>query len=225
MSAVTVVVVSVPSVTLYVDGTQQATTPLLSTLAGYTAYAGYWHLGWAPPLSGVSNYFTGSVSNFVVFNTSPAPAAPTSAQRASQSAFTTWATAATERWLLNDSGTGTFGGPYPVITTTDPCTMVNVSWGFTNPTSCGWSPNSLTAACSDPPAASLSAFSTAPAQTIASPSPGATQTSTEMLSRGSTYNTGFLPGLRLYAPLSFRASTGGWVNTFTWTDATSAFTA
>jgi hypothetical protein len=222
MSQVNVLFFGLTSTTmLSVDGVAVTGGGLL---IGYSAAAGYWHLGWAP-VSGQPSYFTGSLSNFVVFNTAGAPSTPTTAQLASQSAFNGWATGPTERWPLNDTGTSTFSGPLPVIGTTNPCSLVNFSWGFTTPTSCGWSPNSLTAACIDPPAASLAAFVAAGPRTIASPAPGTTQTSTVKMSRGTGYDTTFVPGLHLYAPLTFTAAAGGWVNTFTWADATSAFLA
>jgi hypothetical protein len=222
MTAVNIVASLSSTTTLYVDGDPAVTGGGL--LVGYSSSTGFWHVGWSP-VSGLPSYFTGSLSNFVVFDTAGAPARPTTTQRASQSAFTTWAASATERWLLNDTGTTTFGGAYPVIGSTNPCTMVNVSWGFTNPTTCGWSPNSQTAACTDPPVSSLAAFGSAGAQTIASPAPGTTQTSTVKLTRGGTYNTGFVPGLHLYAPLTFQSTAGNWTNTFTWSGATSAFLA
>jgi hypothetical protein len=220
MSAATVLLNLTSTTTIYVDGDTPVTGG--GTLVGYSADTGYWHLGWSP-VSGLPSYFTGSLSNFVVFDTAGAPSAPTATQRASQSAFTAWASAATERWLANDTGTATFGGPYPVIGSANPCTMINVSWGFTNPTSCGWSPNSQSAACTAPPASSLAAFGAAGAQTIASPSPGATTTGTLTVSRGATYNAGFLPGLLLYAPLTMQATAGGWTNTFSWAGSGSAF--
>jgi Concanavalin A-like lectin/glucanases superfamily len=230
MSAVTVLVATVPTVTLYVDGAQQATTPLLGGLAGYTSYPGYWHAGWAPRATTglTTDYFRGSLAQLAVLDTSPAPTGTTLGKPTTQMAYSSAiATSVSEFWPLNDTGTSTFGGPYPytVSSSTNPCSLVNVSWGFTNPTTCGWSPNSLTAACSDPPVSSLAAFVSAGAQTIASPAPGATQTSTIKLSRGAGYDTTFLPGLRLYAPLTFKATSGGWVNTFTWAAATSAFLA
>jgi hypothetical protein len=220
MSATTAGLSLTSTTTIYVD----SDTPVVGggLLTGYTADTGYWHLGWSP-VSGLPSYFTGSLSNFVVFDTANAPAAPTTTQRGSQSAFNTWAASATERWLLNDSGTTTFGGPYPAIGSTNPCTAVNFSWGFSNPTSCGWSPNSTTAACTDPPVASLAGFCAAGAQTVASAAPGTTATGTLKLGRGATYNSGFMPGLRLYAPLTMQASAGNWLNSFSWTDATSAF--
>lgn len=220
MSQVGLLISLTTTTKVFVDGDSPASGGGL--LVPYSSDTGYWHVGWSP-VSGLPSYFTGSLSNFVVFNTAGAPAAPTTTQRANQSNFTTWASAATERWLLNDTGTATFGGPYPFINAADPCSMVNVSWGFTNPTSCGWSPTSTSAACTDPPASSLAAFVAAGSRTIASPAPGTTQTATVKLSRGTGYNTGFLPGLRLYAPLTFQATRGGWSNVFTWSDSTSAF--
>ncbi|MBE7188978.1 LamG domain-containing protein [Jatrophihabitans endophyticus] len=198
-------------------------SPASATNISYNSYAGYWHVGWSPAPS-VPDYFNGSLSNFVVFDgLAGAPAQPTAAQRASQAAFNTWASSATELWPMNDNGTDTFAGPYPLLGTTSPCGAVNVSWATTNPTSCGYSPNSKTAACTDPPTASLSSFVSAGPQTVASAAPGTTQTSTIKLSRGSGYNTNFDPGLHLYAPLTFTASAGSWVNTFSWSSSSAVF--
>jgi|GEM_PF-2714725 len=212
------------AVTLYLDGTQVATGG--GTLIPLSSYAGYWHLGWSPisgrPYgAGLANHFAGSVSNFVVLNTAPAPT--NLAVATTQTAFnTSIASSVTEHWLLNDTGTGTFTGTLPVIGATDPCTMVNLSWSLANPTSCVWSPQSTTATCTSPPATDVAAFVTASWQTVSSPGPGGTQTSTVALARAASYNTGFLPGLRLYAPLEFRAVVGPWSTTFSWADAGAA---
>jgi hypothetical protein len=207
--------------TISVDGVTAATGGGIAT--GYSATTGYWHVGWSP-VSGLPSYFTGALSDFVVFDTTPAPAAPTAPQRASQTAFTTWASAATELWPLNDTGTSTFSGTYP-SGTANPCGSVNVGWSFAGPASCAWSPSSTTSSCSTTPTTSLTAAVTAGAQSIASPVPGATVISTVSTSRGAGYSTAFAPGLHLYAPITFTAKAGSWVNTFTWSDASAAFIA
>lgn len=183
---------------------------------------GYWRLGWSP-LSGIANYFTGSLSNFVVFGAAGAPVPPTSNDRASQANFDTWAGAATEHWRLNDTGTSTYSGTLPVLGTTTPCSTVNVSVGSSSPTSCAYSPASATAVCTDPPAASLDAFANNTARPIASSAPATTQTLTVKTTRGTGYATGFMPGLRLYVPLTITCTSGSWTNSFTWTDASGAF--
>ena len=216
------------SISVYVDGSSTAAVSAVGIFS-IGAYSGYWHLGWGPLTkysygSGLSNYFAGSLSNFVVLNGGSPPA--TLGLAASQTAFnSSLGSSLTEHWLLNDSGTTTFGGPYPVIGSTSPCSMVTFSWGFTNPTSCAWSPASTTAACNTAAPSTLSAFVAAGSQTIASAAPGTTQTGTITVGRASTYNTGFVPGLRLYAPLTFKATSGGWSDTFTWSSAAAAIVA
>jgi concanavalin A-like lectin/glucanase superfamily protein len=225
MSAVDVLLSLDSTTTVYVDGTSVATGGGL--LVGYTSDTGYWHVGWAPTSkTGLStSYFSGSLSNFVVFDTSPAPATPPNPNSTTQAAFNTWAAAATEEWQLNDTGTTTFAGPFPVIGSTSPCTMVNIMWNFTTPTSCAVAPQSTTAACTT--SASLTTFVAAGWQTVASVGPSGTQTSTISISRGSTYNS-YISGLRLYVPLGYRAQSIpslSWSLTFSWLDATTALTA
>jgi hypothetical protein len=229
MSAVTVTLAVVATTTIYVDGVSAASAV---GPAGYVADNGYWHAGWAPTtgVTGLASaYLNGSLSNFVVFDTANAPADPTAAQLASQTTFNAWAAGGTspsptDEWELNDPGTTTFAGPYPVIGTTSPCSMVNLTWGFTNPTSCAASPPSTTAACTT--SSSLTAFCTGTPETISAPAPSATQTSTISVGRGTTYDP-YISGLRLYAPLSWRVQTNGaaWSLTFTWAGATAAFVA
>jgi hypothetical protein len=218
LSAVRVVLVTIEQVTLYVDGIQVAQTPLLS-LGGYSSYNGYWHLGWSP-LTSLPDYFTGSLSNFVVLNTSPAPAnmgAP-----ATQAAFNTAVSSSvTEHWLLNDTGTTTYSGSLPVIGATDPCSMIDAVWELADPTSCAWSPQSLTNTCST--SSALSQMVTDGWRQVSAPAPATTQTGTLSCSRDLSYNALYLPGLRLYTPLLFRGVTvvGAWGNTFAWRSASS----
>lgn len=230
MSVQNLVLSLTTNITIYVDGVQVATGGgLLSSLS---TYAGYWHLGWAPLTgksygTGLVNYFAGSLSNFVVWNGGGATSALAGLNTsASQTVFNAGlGNSASEHWQLDDSGTTTFGGPYPIIAAISPCTMVNISWDFTNPTSCAWSPQSLTSACTSPPVASLAAFVAAGWQTISPPIPHTTQTSTVTVTRAGIYNANYLPGLRLYAPLNLRAIAGGWMNAFRWPSASAAFVA
>lgn len=218
------------NITVYVDGVQVATGGGL--LTSLSTYPGYWHLGWAPLTgksygTGLSNYFAGSLSNFVVWNGGSATSGMASLNSSvSQTAFNAGlGGSATEHWQLDDPGTTTFGGPYPIIAATSPCTMVNISWDFTSPTSCAWSPQSMTSACTSPPTSSLAALAAAGWQSVAAPAPNTTQTSTVTVTRAGTYNASYLPGLRLYAPLNLRATAGGWSNMFRWPDASAAFVA
>lgn len=192
--------------TINVDGAVAATT---SGLLSYTNVTGYWHAGWAnPALTGTAAYFSGSLSNMVVFNNA-APAAPTAAQRASQAAFTTWAATANDHWLLADTGTTTYTGSQPAIGTTAPCSMLTIAWSFTNP------------AATVPGPASLAAFADGTARPVsASPGPGTTQVGTVTIARAGGYNA-YVSGLRLYVPFSdvVRAGPGSWTLTFQWQSA------
>jgi hypothetical protein len=217
------------TVTLYVDGAQVATGGGLDV--GLSSYAGYWHVGWSPISAqtygaGLSNFFSGSLSNFVVLNTEPAPSGTTVGVPTTQSAFNTAiSSSVTEHWIFNDTGTTTFAGPYPVIGATSPCSMVDIQWGFTTPTSCAVAPSSANDACTS--SASLSAFVSDGWVTIAAPGPEETQTSTLTTSRDPTYNT-YVSGLQLYAPISVRDQTlqdNVWSVTFAWPSATAAFIA
>ncbi|MCY7396114.1 MAG: hypothetical protein LH468_08195 [Nocardioides sp.] len=177
----------------------------------YSTGNGYVHAGWAPTIrTGLASaYVTGSLSNLVVFNTSPAPVKPTAAQLASQAAFTTWAGTAFDHWLLGDSGTTTFTGTQPTITTTSPCALLDIAWDVTGPTA------SLTAATQ------LSGFANGTVRTVPGvPGPGTAQTSIVTISRRSAntvaQNT-YLSGLRLYVPITVRVQNldGSWPLTFT----------
>jgi hypothetical protein len=204
----------IPQVTLYVDGAQQATTPLVS-LAAMSSYQGYWHLAWAPTaVTGLgSAYFGGSLSNFVVVNGGSIPDGSTLGKPATQAAFNTATSAATDHWVLDDTGTSTFGGTLPG-TMTAPCAQVKLDWTFTNPTG--------TAASATP----LSTFADGTWHAVAAPGPGTTQTSTVTLRQGTGYSTD-VAGLHLYAPLSHRVQTtptgSTWSRTLTWSGAEAAF--
>ena len=197
------------TVSLSVDGG----TPTTATgLFGYSTVTGYWHLGWgSTALMGANStaYFTGSLSNLVAFNSGSAPARPTPAQLASQSAFTTWASGASDHWVLGDSGTTTYVGAQPVIGATSPCTFLDVVWSFTGP--------AATAVTSR----SLAAFATGASFPVAAvPGPGVTQTSSFAVTRGGGYNA-YVAGLRLYVPVSYvvKPPVGTWSLTFTWSGA------
>jgi hypothetical protein len=184
-------------------------TPVSATnlLTSFTTVNGYWHLGWGSTAlmgSGTSAFFAGSLSNLVVFNSGSAPAQPTAAQLASQSAFSTWAGSATDAWLLGDSGTTTYTGSNPVIGSTSPCTYLNVVWSFTNP--------AATAVTSR----TLAAFATGTAFPVgAAPGPGGTQTSSVAITRASGY-VGYVSGLRLLVPVTYKVQAGAWALTFSW---------
>lgn len=206
----------IPQVTLWVDGTQQATTPLIS-LSPTSSYSGYWHLGWAPTsVTGLAtSYLNGSLSNLVIINVGTIPAGSTLGKPTTQAAFNTATSAATDHWVLADPGTTTFTGTLPATMTT-PCAKVTVQWTFTNP--------SGTATATVP----LSTFADGTWRSVDAPAPGGTQTSTITVRQGTGYSTD-LSGLHLYAPLSYRVQTlpagSAWSQTFTWAGAAAAFIA
>jgi hypothetical protein len=214
------------TVTLYVDGVSVASGGGL--LVGLSSYSGYWHVG-ESQVSGLaaapSNYFAGSLSNFVVLNNDPAPNPLSVSPLPTQAAFTaSLGASATEHWVLNDTGTTNTALTLPVLGTISPCSMINMSWSLTNPLSCPTS-QSTVAACATLPGVSLSSFLALGWVSTARPAPGATQVSTVSAVRGATYSAAFMPGLRLYAPLGFRGTAGGWSVAFSWPSAPASFIA
>ncbi|MCE5290158.1 MAG: LamG domain-containing protein [Nocardiaceae bacterium] len=229
-------VVGALNTTLYVDSTS---TSVLS-LSALTGYTGYWHIGWDQNgttsnkwAAGIAQYLQGSLSNAVVFNT-----ALSSANVASLFAQTTqagWNSAvsggvatAISSWRLNDTGTTVVatGTSLPTITTTNPCSYVDITWGFTTPTSCVVAPASTTAACTVS-TTKLSTFATGSFVTVATPT--TSQTATITLAKDATYTGAttieYLTNLIVYAPVSYRYYLGagvnstGWNQTFSWTNA------
>lgn len=214
MGGVNLALSLIPQVTLYVDGTQVATTPLAS-LSPYSAYSGYWHLGYAPTATTglTTSYFKGTLSNFVVFDGSTFPT-PTTVP-ASASAFATFATNATEWWQLNDNGVTTYAGTLPSVGTgsTSPaasaaCKSVDLGWSFASPS------GTATAATT-----SLYALVTSGASAVGAPGPGSSQTATLALGHDAAYNA-YVAGLHLYVPMTSTISTlpgSKWPLAFSWT--------
>lgn len=203
-----------PQVTLYVDGTQAAQTPLVG-LSPYTAYSGYWHLGYAPTATtGVSTaYFNGSLSNFVVFDGSSFPTATT--VPATAAAFATFATSATEWWPLDDGGVTTYNGTLPSVgagsaspAASAACKSLDLGWSFASPS--GTATSSTT---------SLYTLVTSGGSAVAAPGPGSSQTATLALSHDAAYNA-YVAGLHLYVPMTSTISTlpaNKWPLAFSWT--------
>jgi hypothetical protein len=215
LGGVSLVLATIPQVTLYVDGTQQAQTPALN-LTGFTTYSGFWHAGYAPTATtGLGTaYFGGSLSDFVVFDGSSFPIATT--DPTSVGAFATFATNATEWWPLNDSGTTTFTGTLPIVgaglgsTASAACKSLDLAWSFTSP-----SGNATSTA------SSLSAWVATSGTTsaVSAPGAGATQSATLTVSHDAGYNA-YVAGLHLWAPMTSTISvTPGahWGLTFAWT--------
>lgn len=186
-------------------------TPVTATavLSGLSQVNGYWHVGWGSTAlmgTGSKAQFTGQLSNFTVFNTSPAPAQPSADQLSTQAKFTAWAAAATDHWLLGDSGTTTYAGTHPSIGSASPCSYLTVVWSYANP--------------ADTPVTSrtLAAFATGTSFPVgAAPGPGATQNGSIAITRAANY-VAYVSGLRLYVPVTYRvqAGTSAWSQTFTW---------
>lgn len=173
--------------------------------AAYKTVTGYWRYGlsseWATGISG-QRYFGGDLSNIVVFDGN-APAMPTAAQLASQTAYEAWATGAAEHWPMDDTGTATFPGTADWLNSPGtPCSQAQLAWTATNPAG--------TVA-----AKTLAAWAT-PAS-IPAPGPGLTQTSTLVVSR----ITGFDPdaaGLWLLPTIRIAHTQGAWSQVFTWSN-------
>ncbi len=203
----------IPQVTLWVDGVQQATTPLIS-LAPMSSYPGYWHLGYAPTsATGLGTaYLKASLSNFVVLGSGAIPSGSTIGKPTTQTAFDAATSNATDHWLLDDAGTTTFTGSLPA-TMSAPCTKVDLTWALTGPAA---SP------ATDVP---LATFADGTWHQVGAPAPGASQVSTITIKRGTGYSTD-LSGLRLLVPLSHRVQSrpvgSGWTQTFTWSGPESA---
>lgn len=212
-SAITLLLATIPQVTLYVDGAQVAQTPSVS-LNSYTSYNGYWHLAWAPTSTTglASAYGSAQLSNLVVLNTSAAPTGTTIGKPTTQAGFDSLISGqATEQWILDDTGTTTFTGSLPP-TMANPCGQVNIGFALTNP-------------AASIATQSLAAFANGTPRTVAAPGPGATQGSTISTQRAVGYSTD-VSGLHLYAPLTHRVFVTGatnWTQTFTWAGPEAAF--
>ena len=219
LAVVSVATLILTGITIYVDGSQVASSGGLTLLTGYT---GYWHVGWSPVSSG-SAYVAGNLSDaFVVQGTALASGAVSTL--ASASTQTAWnsdlsSDGASNSWSLGDSGTSTYAGTLPLIGTTNPCTMVAVAVGASN--YCIYSPNSATAACATPTgsSATLAQWAAAGSEPFPATAIGANATITTTMIRASTYNTTFMPGLRLYVPVTLTeklSAASPWYTTLTW---------
>lgn len=208
------------SVTLYVDGSNVASTSgiSLSGTGGLQSFTGYWHLGWAPLTSktygsGLSNYFAGSLSNAIVLNTASAPAPPAT-NPSTQSAFNTAFSSPTDQWVLTDTGTSTYTGTLPVVgagsgtTASGACKSLDLGWTFVSPAGTATSAST-----------SLFTLVTTGATSVSAPGAGATQTATLALAHDAAYNS-YVAGLHLVVPMSSTVSVlpgNAWVLTFSWT--------
>lgn len=199
-------VIGISAVNLYVDGGTTAVASQLGiTLTGLSS--GYWFQGW----SQAAGYFNGSLSSFAVMSRSQLNGAAMF-NSGTQAAYDTIvaASAPTGSWRNLDSGTTTFGGPYPVNGTTSPCSHVFVDVlmntgvpGFVK---------------------LMSSLVTSPATSAAFAPPGGTFVGSMTLTNASA--TSFDYGLQIYAPLTWTVSagsTGQWKAIMTWSSAASMF--
>lgn len=215
--SVAALIVSTP--TLYVDNAAGVSGLGLSALTGGNAY---WHAGWGD-FTGAANaptsaYLTGSLSGaFLAAGTISSGSVVNLYGAGSAAAYSTTVQglfAATHLWMLDDTGTTTYGGSLPTIGATSPCTMVDLAWTFASPA------GTVSAA-----GTKLSAFADGTWHAVTGPGAAASQTSTVTLSRDATWNA-YVAGLRLYAPLSHRLSapsSSNWTHTLTWGGAAAAF--
>jgi hypothetical protein len=227
-ATVTVASVALSSITIYVDGSQAAQSLSVSLLTGYT---GYWHAGWSPVGSG-SAYLAGDLADAFVVDGTALNSTQVSTLHAAGSQ-TTWNSdlstdGASESWGLADSGTTTYSGTLPVIGTTDPCSMISIAVGATS--FCIYSPGSTTSACVTPTGSSntLAQWVAAGAQSFPATTTTASATITTTLIRSSTYNTTFMPGLRLYVPVILTeklTASSPWYTTLSWTSTSQQVTA
>lgn len=206
---------------VYVDNAAPKTGGGLGLLTGFT---GYWHLGW----SSASGYFNGSLSDaFFINNTNLDTAHVSSLYGSGDQA--TWASrlsgdSPTESWSLADTGTTTYtGGGLPGINNTDPCSLVTVSVGTASaciyPTSA--SPCSA-------PTNTLAQYAAAAAQQFTATPVSTPTVVTTSLARAAGYNATFMPGLRLYVPVTVTEAltqTSNWTTTLNWSAWTQATTA
>ena len=227
LAVVTVSTSVLATVTLYVDGSQAAQTTSLTLLTGYT---GYWHVGWSPVSSG-SAYLAGNVADaFVVDSIALSPAQISTLDTAASQPI--WnsdlsSDGASQSWGLGDTGTTTFTGTLPVIGSTSPCTMVSIATGGAS--YCIYSPNSSSAACATPTASSqtLTQWVAAGPQSFPATSLSASSRITTTLIRNSTYNPTYMPGLRLYLPVTLTeklTASSLWYTTLSWTSTSQQIT-
>jgi hypothetical protein len=235
--AVTGILVYITSGTLYVDGVSVAGSTWTTALTGYT---GYWHIGWnqlGSRWDSVNPYFQGSLANAFTVNDTLTSGQRDALYGAGNQA--TWQSrlasyGANRSWTLGDTGTTTIlaNTNLPSIGTASPCSYVDISWGFSNPTSCVVAPASATAACTLT-TTKLSTAADGVWRPIAPASLGGTQDSLITLSKDSTYaaKASYLAGIVIYAPISLRMYVGSsfatsrWNCVFTWADVASPTTA
>ena len=185
--------------TLYVDGNSVATSG-----GNAVNYSGYWQVGLAGT-PGSATFFNGSLAHAIVF-----PIALTQAQVSSLYTPTTTEAAAvtaigaTDYWPLQDTGSTTFAGPYPVIGATSPCSQADVTVGTA--TKCVFPASASPCAAPASPVTALVA-----AGTLSLP-PGS-QTLTTTGAPGAGY-VSFDTGLRLLIPVTIAEN--GFTQTFTW---------
>lgn len=200
------------TITLYVDGSVQASSTVLALLTGTS---GYWHLGWsdftgltAPPSSSFHGRLAGAFVNQSTALSAGTVGTLYAAATATAYRTTLAGTGGTASiWMLGDDGLTTYTGTLPG-TMADPCSQVLATLAFTNPaTTIG--PVTLTALAA--PAANP--------RPVAAPAAGQAQGLTMSTARGPGYSTD-VTGLRLLVPLTFTYGTSpatSWTMAMQWT--------
>jgi hypothetical protein len=202
-------------ITMYIDGTQQATLTFANAAAAEPT-TGYWRVGQARTdtgYPGTGQFFTGNLSNFTVVPTALAAADVTALYTAgSQTAYAAKATAvnATGLWPLNDSGLDTYTGTLPG-NAGNPCAHVRVSVGTA--TSCVY-PVSATTCPALSSTYTLNSLVASSASPLTPSTPSSPQTLTTTLARDTSYNANYDVGLHLLVPVSITEN--GFTQTFTW---------
>lgn len=205
------------STTLYVDTTTaQASVGGLSLLS---SGGGYWHAGWgdfsgvtgAPTSAHLNGSLAGAFLRGAATSTTEFTTLKGTASAAAYKTAVTGLSSISNVWPLDDTGTTTYTGTVPGVTS--PCGTVDLGIATTSPTS---TPIATGTKLS-------SAFSGT--YTIAVPAPATTQTLTVTASRDASW-TAAAAGLRLYVPLTYKVTSApgtGWQGTFPWTTSAAVF--
>jgi hypothetical protein len=205
--------------TLYVDGVQVATTTRTTGGNGAESTTGYWRIGEsrtsvADGWTGNGEFFSGSLSNAMVFPTALTPAQVSALYAStSQSGYATLVAAdgVQHFWPLNDNGLQTFAGPYPVLGTTSPCAQIRATVGTAS--RCVY-PSSASACPAQSSTNLLSGLVAAGSLALTPSTPSTLQLLTTTVSEDTSYNTGYDVGLHLLVPVTITETP--FTQSFTW---------
>ena len=217
LAVMTVTTSLTATTTLYVDTTTaQASASGLTLLSTST---GYWHAGWgdftsvtgAPTSAHLNGSLTGAFIRGAATSTTEFTSLKSAASASAYKTALTGLSSIAGVWMLDDTGTSTYTGTVPGVTT--PCGTVDIGMATTNPTSTPIaSGTKLSSALSGP-------------YTIGVPAPGATETLTVTTSRDASW-VAAAGGLRLYAPITYKVTSSpgtAWQGTFPWSTAAGVF--